>query len=96
MSLGFLAALVLTPTCHVPIQDGIQRMGVALEKLAGTNAGPAQRAKLQCMQKEARRVFVEHMSYLHNPQGVTTSILFEAWVLLQRRGLLKGPYAGRR
>jgi hypothetical protein len=44
------------------------------------------------MQREARRVFVKHLSYLHNPRGLADSLLFEAWVHLQKRGIISGPY----
>ena len=48
--------------------------------------------RLKCMQRKARKVYFERMSYFHNPLGVTESMLFEIWVLLQKRHLMQGPY----
>ena len=44
------------------------------------------------MQRKARRVYFERMSYFKNPLGVTEAMLFEIWVLLQKRHLLQGPH----
>jgi hypothetical protein len=73
--------------------NGTQRMGEALEKLVGPNAGPREKERLACMQRAARRAYHDYLSYFSNPTGLTTGLLLEAWVLLQKRGLLHGPLA---
>lgn len=78
-------------------ENGIRLMGEAVERLVGPNAGPREKERLACMQRAARRAYQDYLSYFSNPRGLTTGLLLEAWLLLQKRGLIQGPYApGRR
>lgn len=63
--------------------DGLAAFAKVLEELP--------KERLECMQRKARRVYFERMSYFHNPLGVTEGMLFEIWVMLQKRHLIPGP-----
>jgi len=73
-------------------KDGLQEFARVLESFAGPDAVPDRRARLESMRAEGVKVYERHFSFFRNPQGVTTSMLFEAWVLLQRQGILQGPH----
>ncbi len=51
-------------------------MGMAMEKLIGPGAGPKELERMECMQREGRRVYKEHMSYWRNPVGVTERCVY--------------------
>eukprot|EP00283_Hemiselmis_rufescens_P024587 CAMPEP_0173463458 /NCGR_PEP_ID=MMETSP1357-20121228/68300_1 /TAXON_ID=77926 /ORGANISM="Hemiselmis rufescens, Strain PCC563" /LENGTH=541 /DNA_ID=CAMNT_0014431271 /DNA_START=144 /DNA_END=1766 /DNA_ORIENTATION=- len=61
------------------VKDGINVTGRVMEELVGPKASAEAHARLRCMQRQARRVFVKHLSYMQNPLGLTDSILLEVW-----------------
>eukprot|EP00283_Hemiselmis_rufescens_P026160 CAMPEP_0173452052 /NCGR_PEP_ID=MMETSP1357-20121228/47959_1 /TAXON_ID=77926 /ORGANISM="Hemiselmis rufescens, Strain PCC563" /LENGTH=310 /DNA_ID=CAMNT_0014418877 /DNA_START=25 /DNA_END=957 /DNA_ORIENTATION=- len=70
----------------------ITHMVRAIESVAGRDAGQEQLDKLDAMRREGRRVFNRYFSYLRNAEGVAEAMLFEAWVQIQRKGAVEGPY----
>lgn len=44
------------------------------------------------MRLRGMEVFDKHFSFFRNPAGVASSMLFEAWVMLQQFDIIKGPH----
>lgn len=74
-------------------EDGMRRTGAALEALVGPKAGEREKKRLACMQRQGKRTFFNFLSYFRNPLGLTEGLLFESWILMQKRGVIAGPYA---
>ncbi len=72
--------------------DGLKVLAKALEDTVGPHVSPEKKARLDKMRAEGTRVFNQHLAYRKNPRGAVDSLLLEAWVLLQKHGILSGPY----
>jgi len=59
----------------------------------GPKADTGHLERAEAMRQRGAEVFRNHFSYFRNPGGVVKSMLLEAWVLLQKKGVIEGPYA---
>ena len=73
--------------------EGVARLAKAIEKIVGPGAGSEYQRKAERMRQRGMEVFKQHFSYFRNPQGVASSMLLEAWVLMQKMGVIDGPFA---
>jgi len=71
---------------------GVSRLAKQMETAVGPKADKRYKKRTGGMRKRALEVFKDHLSYFRNPGGVATSMLFEAWILLQAKGVIEGPY----
>lgn len=73
-------------------KDGLDVMAQALERVAGEGGAGAFKERLEFMRREGTRVFQEHLMYKRHPQAAADSLLFEMWMLLQKKGVIEGPF----
>ena len=60
------------------------------ELQAGRMQTPETKRRLQDMRTKGMKVYDDYFSYFRNPHGVATALLYEAWVLVQKQGII--PY----
>jgi hypothetical protein len=86
-------ALFSRPFSDITTQrrDGLKVLAAILEEYVGPNATEEKKRKLEDMRARGLRVYDTYFSFFRNPNGVATSMLFEAWVLLQKHGIITGP-----
>mmetsp|Transcript_35317 Transcript_35317/g.82680 ORF Transcript_35317/g.82680 Transcript_35317/m.82680 type:complete len:149 (-) Transcript_35317:66-512(-) len=72
--------------------DGLGKIAAALEEVAGTKASPERKAKLEKMRKKGTEVFKKHLMYKRHTKDAADSLLFEMWILLQKKGVIEGPF----
>lgn len=74
-------------------KDGLDVMAAAFEQVAGIQAQKDFKARLEKMRKEGTRIFQEHLMFKKHPKAAADSLLFEMWMLLQQKGVAKGPFS---
>jgi hypothetical protein len=72
--------------------DGLKVLAKALDDMVGPHISAEKKARLDKMRAEGTRAFNQHLAYRKNPRGAVDSLLLEAWILLQKHGILTGPY----